>query len=241
MMSDTIMSNVSFSFHKEKKNVLNDLSFKISPGEIVGLLGANGAGKTTIFRLLAGLLLPDHGEIKIGGISVSNNLKKALKTCAYLPDESLLYQNFSALENMNLFSILWGVEKGITKSKTESLFKEVGLWDYRNQWVESYSKGMVQKLSICTALLHDPKVMLLDEPFTGLDIDSNLWARRMFRNYIEENKSTILFTSHTPEVIESLATRVLILDEGRIVQDHNINSDSSLVEIYKQFVSKKKS
>lgn len=225
-MNNVEIENLHFSYGTEKP-VIRGLTINIKPKEIVGLLGANGSGKTTTFKLLSGLLYPDEGKVKIAGISLLKDIDGALKKSAYIPDEPLLYPNFSALENLNLFAVLWGVESFLAKNRAEELLKQVGLWDVRNQWVKSYSRGMKQKLSICAALMHEPKVLLMDEPFTGLDIDALIWAKEMFKNYVEDNRS-IVFTSHIPEVIESLATRVIILKDGKIIHDESL-SDSGIV------------
>jgi ABC-2 type transport system ATP-binding protein len=237
-MNNIEIENVFFAYGPEKP-VLNGLNIAVAPNEIVGLLGENGSGKTTTFKLLSGLLYPDEGTIRVAGISVIEDLPKALKKCAYIPDDSLLYPNFSALENMNLFSILWGVEKTFAKEHTEKLLKEVGLWEVRNQWVKSYSRGMRQKLSICAALLHEPKVLLMDEPFSGLDINALIWAREMLKEYVSQEGHSIIFTSHTPEVVESLATRVIILKDGKIAYDQGANghiAGDSLIERYQKVV-----
>ena len=228
-----------FSYNQEQP-VLKGLNLEVFPNEIVGLLGANGSGKTTTFKLLSGLLHPDEGHLAVAGIPILDQPREALKRCAYVPDDSLLYAQFSALENLNLFAILWGVEGGLARQRSEKLLKEVGLWEVRNQWVKSYSRGMKQKLSICAALLHEPQVLLMDEPFTGLDIDALLWARVMFKQYAGTEGRSIIFTSHTPEVVESLASRVLILKDGVIVHeeilDETFGSRTSLLEVYQRVV-----
>jgi ABC-2 type transport system ATP-binding protein len=227
------VKDVFFSYD-DKKKVLSGLNIEVSSGEIVGLLGANGSGKTTTFKLLSGLINPDEGTIEIDGVSIGEDLKGALKKCAFVPDESLLYPGFSAEENMNLFSILWGVDPIVAKESTKKLLEEVGLWQIKNQWVKSFSRGMKQKLSLCTALIHEPKILLMDEPFTGLDIDALVWAKEMLKVYVQKNDRSIIFTSHIPEIIESLATRVLILKNGQIIHEEIVkDSKISLIETYK--------
>jgi ABC-2 type transport system ATP-binding protein len=232
-MNTVKVNNVHFAYDNNK-SVLIGLNFEVAPHEIVGLLGANGSGKTTTFKLLSGLLNPDDGSIEIAGISIKEDLKNALKKCAFVPDESLLYPGFSAEENMNLFSILWGVDPTIAKERAKSLLEEVGLWSIKNQWVKSYSRGMKQKLSLCTALIHEPNVLLMDEPFTGLDVDALVWAKQMLKSYAQLENRSIIFTSHVPEIIESLATRVLILKDGKIVHEELMkDAKGSLIDIYK--------
>ena len=239
-MINVEIENVFFSYSQDK-SVLKGINISVGQGEIVGLLGSNGSGKTTTLKLLTGLLFPSGGDIKICGKSLQYDRKENNKLVAYVPDESLLYPNFSALENMNLFSILWGTESELAKIRTEKLLKEVGLWEVRNQWVNAYSKGMKQKLSICVALLNEPRILIMDEPFNGFDIDGVIWAREMFKSYVSENNRSIIFTSHTPEIIESMASRVVILKDGKIVQDaplHEISKSDTLVDVYKAVTSK---
>ena len=135
----------------------------------------------------------------------------------YVPDTPLLYPQLSAAENLNLFGLLWGVASDRIGPRAEALLKEVALWDVRDQWVRSYSHGMRQKLSLCAALLHEPQVLLMDEPFTGLDVAGVLWARAILRGAAAAGRC-VLFTSHTPEVVDVLADRVALLDGGRIVE-----------------------
>ena len=239
MDNKIIVKNLHFSY-LDDKSVLKGINFEVRPNEIVGLLGANGSGKTTTFKLLSGLLTPDEGEITIDGLSIIKNLHDILKISAFIPDESLLYPNLSAEENMNLFAILWGVDSIKAKKRAQELLQEVGLWTVKNQWISSYSKGMKQKLSICAALLHEPKLLLMDEPFNGLDIDALVWAREMLKSYVSQAERSIIFTSHTPEVVESLANRVIILQDGIICHEELISTDPKnrrpLIEIYKEVV-----
>jgi ABC-type multidrug transport system ATPase subunit len=231
-MKNVEIEKVFFSYNSEK-SVLNGINLNIGKNEIVGLLGSNGSGKTTTLKLLAGLLSPSGGEIKIFGNSFNHNRKEIKKLVAFVPEETLLYSNLSAFENMNLFSMLWGTEMGFAKNQTEKLLKEVGLWEVRNEWISSYSKGMKQKLSLCAALVNEPQILIMDEPFNGFDVDSVIWAREMFKAYILKENRSIIFTSHVPEIIESFATRIVILKEGKIIQDASLDQSvsSALIEV----------
>jgi ABC-2 type transport system ATP-binding protein len=195
--------------------VLAGVDLAAAEGEIVGLLGANGAGKTTLFRLLAGLLRPDAGEVEVAGVAVAADPREAKRRSAYVPDEPLLYPELSALENLDLFARLWGVPPAAARQRSETMLTAVGLWPVRNRWVRGYSRGMRQKLALCAALLHRPRVLLMDEPFTGLDVEGVLWARRLLRELTAAG-GTVLFTSHTPEIVEALADRVAVLHRGAI-------------------------
>lgn len=238
-MNNIEFANVFFSYQPDKP-ILQGLNIIVEPNEIVGLLGANGSGKTTTFKLLSGLLAANTGYVKISGKVLNTSREKAPRKFAYVPDEPLLYPHFSALENMNLFALLWGVESHFAQLRTEELLKEVGLWEVRNQWVESYSRGMKQKLSICAAILHEPQVLIMDEPFSGLDTDSLLWARDMLKAYVSKERRSIIFTSHTPEVVESVASRVIVLKSGKIIHDQPLDGSQpgpDLVNLYKHVIS----
>ncbi|RMF51812.1 MAG: ABC transporter ATP-binding protein [Bacteroidetes bacterium] len=225
--------DVWFSYQADKP-VLRGLTLQVRPGEIVGLLGANGAGKTTTFRLLASLLRPDAGTIHVAGVDVQTDPRTAKQRCAYVPDEPLLYPHLSALENLNLFGVLWGVPAEQIRTRTETLLREVGLWEVRHNWVRTYSRGMRQKLALCAALLHAPDVLLMDEPFTGLDIEAGLWARTLLEETARAGCG-IVFTSHVPELVEAFASRVAILHEGRVTYDEpvaKVRQEGGMVAVF---------
>jgi len=235
-MNEISLENVFFTY-SEKEPVLQGIVLKIKPGEMYGLLGANGSGKTTTFKLLSGLLQPDEGHIAISGIDVIKSPREAQKICAYLPDDPLIYPQLSALENLNMFALLWGVnDKNKIKERAKFLLKEVGLWSVRHQLTNSYSRGMQQKLALCVALIHEPKILFMDEPFTGLDINAIIWARNLLKEYTTSG-NTVLFTSHIPELMESLASKISILKNGVIIESksvHYLKEDGQSVLDYYQ-------
>jgi ABC-2 type transport system ATP-binding protein len=212
-----VLDRVSFAYGSGTP-VLSELSLAARPGEIVGLLGSNGAGKTTTFRLLAGLLRPDQGEVRVAGVSVAAEPREARRRSAYVPDEPLTYATLSALENIDLFGRLWGVPAEEARARGETLLRAVDLWPVRHQWVAAYSRGMRQKLALAVALLHRPQVLVMDEPFTGLDVAAALYARELMREQARAG-GTVLFSSHVPELVEALGDRVAVLHRGRIAYD----------------------
>lgn len=234
-MSGVHIKRVWFSY-KPDHPILRGINLEAQPGEILGLLGANGAGKTTTFRMLAGLLQPDAGEIRVADVDVRTAPRAAKMRCAYLPDEPLLYPNLSALENLNLFSVLWGVPGALAKTRAEALLHEVGLWPVRQQQAQTYSRGMRQKLALCTALIHDPDVLLMDEPFTGLDIEAGFWARDLLRRFADSGRC-VVFTSHTPELVEAIADRIAILHQGRVAYQNSqgaVQHAGGMVKVFNQ-------
>jgi ABC-2 type transport system ATP-binding protein len=209
------LDEVKFSYGAGRQ-VLRGVTLDVPAGQVVGLLGANGAGKTTTFKILAGLLRADSGTVTIDGVAAAAEPLEARQRTAFVPDTPLLYDQMSAQENLNMFALLWNVDAAAAKARSAQLLREAGLWSVRDEWVRGYSAGMKQKLSLCAALLHDPRVMVLDEPFSGLDVEGALWGREVIRAQARAGKA-ILFSSHVPELVEAIADSVAILDRGIIV------------------------
>jgi len=213
-MTRIVLDRVTFGY-RPAHPVLNGLSLEVAAGQIVGLLGRNGAGKTTTFRILTGLLRPDSGSVTLDGISASADPVSVRRRTAFLPDTPLLYDRLSAEENMNMFGLLWGVDPADAATRSECLLREAGLWEVRDEWVRGYSAGMQQRLAICAALIHEPTIIVMDEPLTGLDVDGSLWGRQVIRARAAGGAS-ILFSSHIPELIENVADVIAVLDRGVI-------------------------
>jgi ABC-2 type transport system ATP-binding protein len=219
-MTRVSLSNIRFGYSADTP-VLRGLHLEVEAGEIVGLLGRNGSGKTTTFRILTGLLRADVGTIRLNGITPDDDPVAVKKQMAFLPDAHLLYEQMSAEENMNMFSLLWGVDPHHARERSEALLHQAELWQVRQQWVESYSLGMKQRLSICAALLHDPSIIVMDEPFASLDVDSGLWGRAQLRSRADAGVA-ILFSSHVPELIEAISDSIAVLDQGVVVSKASI-------------------
>ena len=205
------------SFGYPGVRVLERADLDVRRGEVVGLTGANGAGKTTTFRLAAALLRPWEGAVWTGGHAVGTDARAVKRVTAYVPDEPALHDRLSGQENLNLYGLLWEMRPAAIRERSERLLREVGLWGVRDRFAEAYSRGMRQKLALCCALLHDPSVVLLDEPFSGLDTEGGLWLRAYVRSLAEEGRAIVLST-HTPEVLAATADRVVSLGRGRFVE-----------------------
>lgn len=228
----TALEDVDFAYGD--KVVLRGMSFQAQPGEVLGLLGPNGAGKTTTFHILAGLLRPQRGQVHVVGLDAVSDAKAVRQAVAFLPDEPMLYPNLSGLENLAAYAVLWNVPRDRARRDAEVLLTEVGLWDARNAWSKTYSRGMKQKLALCCALLHKPRILLMDEPLSGLDIDASLWARELLRTFVARG-GTVVITSHTPELVEALVDRVVILQGGRVGLDlrvQELRAQGGLVAAY---------
>ena len=229
-MPGIALKDLHFSYAADTP-VLRGLSLEVAPRQIVALLGRNGAGKTTTFRIATGLLAPGSGAAFIDDIDLAVNRQGALRRLAFVPEDSLLYQSLSAEENLNMFGLLWGVAASTIRERAAAILDELGLWSVRRQRVSALSNGMRQRLSTGVALIHDPTVLFLDEPFSGLDVDSAAAMRRLLRRRADAG-AAILFSSHAPELVEALADEIAILDEGRITARGScvpINKDGGAV------------
>jgi len=193
---------------------VSEVSFSVAPGEVVGLVGPNGAGKTTMLRCLSGIIPPTRGEIRICGRDLRQSPAQAKAELAFLPDEPRLFDYLTAREHLNLTARLYGVPGW--ERRADALFEELELLDKQQKLPSELSRGMKQKLSIACGLLHDPKLILLDEPLTGLD---PLAIRKMKRSISQraEGGAAVLLSSHLLPLVEELCHRVLVISAGRMV------------------------
>lgn len=211
------LNNVTKSF--KTKKVVDSLSFSVNNGEIVGLLGENGAGKTTTLRMISTMLKITDGSIEVNGIDVKNNPEKVRKEIGILFGGDVgLYDRLSGRENIKYFANLYGMTDKEANERIDELAKSFNMEDYINTPVGKYSRGMKQKISIARSIVHNPSVMLFDEPTTGLDVS----AARIVQDFIlqckKENK-VILFSSHSMKEVEKLCDRVVIINKGILLEN----------------------
>jgi ABC-2 type transport system ATP-binding protein len=220
--------------------VVSNLNLTIAPGEIYALLGPNGAGKTTSLRMVAGLLRPDAGRIEIFGTSIITAPLQAKAMMAWLPDEPLLYDKLSALEYLQFVAGLWRVPPAIAAARADELLETLGLWPHRHQRCENFSRGMKQKTILAGALIHDPKLLILDEPLTGLDAAAARLVKTLLQARAEAG-CAIIITTHILEVAERLATRIGILSSGVLLAEGSLaelqikanrQGDASLEDVF---------
>ena len=229
------------SKHFSGVRVVHDVSFTIQPGEIVGYLGPNGSGKTTTARMLAGLLEPSAGRVAYDGHDIRDDLVAFRRLLGYIPEEPYLYPFLSGTEYLQLVGRLREIPERLLAKKIELFLELFGLTSAADQSIASYSKGMRQKIVISSALLHDPAVVLFDEPETGLDVTTTLMLRHLVRTLAARGKA-ILYSSHILEVVERVCDRVIVLHRGRMVADDSIErlrsllSRSSLEGVFAQLV-----
>ena len=220
---------------------VDHVSFRIEPGEILGYLGPNGAGKSTTVKMLIGLLEPTAGRITFHGQNVHENLRDYQRRIGYVPEEAHLYPHLSGREYLQLVGRLRGVPRRVLEPKIDELLHLIGLWEDRHSALAGYSKGMRQKILLLAAVLHDPELLLLDEPFSGLDVNAAMVLRSLLRSFTgSKNKKMILYSSHVLEVVEKLCHTVLILRQGRVVGHDSVErlreriGESSLEGVFAQ-------
>ncbi len=192
---------------------VKDLNLEVEPGEIYVLLGPNGAGKTTTLKLIAGLLHPTCGEIFIEGIDVHADPLSAKKCIGYIPDEPFIYRKLTGREFINFIAGIYRIPNDIYRSRLEALRDRFEIGDWIDQPAESYSHGMKQKVIMCQLLVHDPPLILIDEPLVGLDPKSSKTVRETFLHLRDEGKS-LLVSTHTLSFAQEIASRIGIIDRG---------------------------
>ena len=195
---------------------VRDLSFEIRPGDVLGLLGPNGSGKSTTVKILTGLMPPTQGEVRLDGASILEDLRSYKALLGYVPEEPHLYSYLTGPEYLSLVGRLRGIPEPKLIERIETFLRLLGIYDERYQMLGSYSKGMRQKVLIAAAVLHDPRVLVLDEALSGLDVSAARVLKGFIRALAADGKM-ILFSSHVLEVVEQVCSRVVILKEGQVV------------------------
>jgi ABC-2 type transport system ATP-binding protein len=200
------------------KPALDGLDLRVRAGELYALLGPNGAGKTTTLRIVAGLLLPDSGQISVFGIDARRRPIDAKRIMAWLPDEPTLYDKLDPLEYLEFVAGLWGAEPRRAQRLAEELLVTLGLWEHRRERCEGFSRGMKQKLALAGALVHEPRLLMLDEPLTGLDAAVARQVKDLLAARVQQG-ATVILTTHILEVAERLADRIGIIQRGRLIAE----------------------
>ena len=202
---------------------VNDVSFRLEPGQVLGYLGPNGSGKSTTVKMITGLLEPTRGQVLFNGNSIRSDLPAYKSRIGYVPEEANLYPYLSGWEYLELVGCLRNLERKLLRRKIDELLELFSLRLYRHSPIASYSKGMRQRLLISAALLHDPDLLIFDEPLSGLDVTTALVFRKLVSTLAEQGKA-ILYSSHVLEVVEKVCTHVLVLYKGNVVAHESIDS-----------------
>jgi ABC-2 type transport system ATP-binding protein len=220
---------------------VEDVSFVIRPGHILGYLGPNGSGKSTTVKMLVGLVEPSDGQIRFHGQDVLKNRTAFARRFGYVPEEPHLYTHLTGCEYLQLVGRLREMQRASLDAKIDALLELFGLADFRYTQMSAYSKGMRQKVLLSAALLHDPELLIFDEPFSGLDVTAALVFRTLLQALAAEGKM-VLYSSHVLEVVEKVCSEVVILHRGRVVAQDSVDrlrylrSSSSLEEVFAQLV-----
>ncbi|MDO4811117.1 MAG: ABC transporter ATP-binding protein [Eubacteriales bacterium] len=217
-----------------EKKAVDDLSLHIQPGEIYGFIGHNGAGKTTTLKSVVGILQFDAGEITIGGVSVKADPITCKKNIAYIPDNPDLYDFMTGIQYLNFVSDIFGVSADVRQERIDKLAETFELTDDLTQPISAYSHGMKQKLAIISAWVHEPKLIIMDEPFVGLDPKAAHLLKGMMREVCDKG-GAIFFSTHVLEVAEKLCDKVAIIKGGQLIRSgtmDEVKGDTSLESVF---------
>lgn len=220
---------------------VRDVSFSVAPGEVLGYLGPNGSGKSTTVRMLAGLMPPSRGRILYDGHDIENDLNAYKALIGYVPEEAEVYRYLTAVEYLQLAGRLRGISEDRLDQKIRGFLELFGLDADRHATLGEFSKGMRQKVLLSAALLHDPKIIILDEPASGLDVGTALMLRALVASLARAGR-IIFYSSHELDTVEKISSRVIILSKGRVVADDSaanlraLRQSASLEDVFSQLV-----
>lgn len=209
---------------------IRGVGFDVKPGRILGLLGRNGSGKSTTVKIITGLIQPSGGEVRLDGAPIDRDPIAYKAQVGYVPEEAHLYQYLTGPEYLSLVGRLRGLPAGRLDDKIEAFLKLWGIEDARYAPISAYSKGMRQKVLLSAALLHDPRVVVFDEPNSGLDVTASLVLRSLVKALAREGK-LVVFSSHLLETVEAVCSDVVILHEGRIVAHDEVTRLRDLMKV----------
>jgi ABC-2 type transport system ATP-binding protein len=201
---------------------VNKLSLNVAEGEIYGFIGPNGAGKTTTIRMMGGIIAPTSGKIIIGGYDLAKNPVEAKKMIGFIPDRPFLYEKLTGMEFMRFSADLYDVDRNIFPQKAKELLQQFALWNWADELIESYSHGMKQRLIIATALLHSPRILVIDEPMVGLDPEAVYMVKDILKG-LAASKTTIFVSTHTLSIAEDLCHRIGLIHKGTLLAQGSLD------------------
>lgn len=224
--------------------VVDDVSFAVRPGEVTGYLGPNGSGKSTTVKMITALLEPTAGKVLLDGRNIRDDLTAFKRRLGYVPEEAILYSYLTGLEYLQLIGRLRSLPEAVVDRKANDLLELFSLQPHRHAPISAYSKGMKQRVLIAAALLHDPDVLILDEPLSGIDVTSAQLFKHLLGELARQGKM-ILYISHVLEVVEKVCARVIIIYRGRIMAADSVErlrdlmDLPSLEEIFSQLIEQR--
>ncbi len=225
--------NYSKSYNGKDKTVDN-INLTINEGDLFAFIGHNGAGKSTTIKSIVGILDFEGGDILINGTSIKKNPVACKKQMAYIPDNPDLYESLTGIKYLNFISDVYEVSKEVRKEKIEKYAKLFGLTDALNNYIASYSHGMKQKLALISAFIHEPKILVLDEPFVGLDPKASFLVKQVMKEFCD-NGGIIFFSTHILEVAQKLCNKIAIIKNGRLIKSglmEEVIGDSALEDVF---------
>lgn len=238
-METEVLSMTGLTKSYGTKNVLNGIDLTVHKGEIIGYIGPNGAGKSTTVKLILGLEQEFSGTIKVFGEDISNGDQTYKQKIGYIPEVSDMYEALTAQEYLTFVGELYGMDYSLANQKAKKMMKVFGLEEAYQSRISSFSKGMKQKTLIVSSFLHNPDLLFLDEPLTGLDANSVMIFKEILAKFAEEGK-TIFYSSHIMDVVEKISNRIVLLHDGRIVANGTFeelkmqNKEGTLENIFNQ-------
>lgn len=224
--------------------VVNDVSFEVRPGEVTGYLGPNGSGKSTTVKIITALIEPSRGRVLLDGRDIRDDLTAFRRRLGYVPEEAILYAYMTGLEYLQLMGRLRGMPLEVVDRRANDLLELFSLHPHRHVPIANYSKGMKQRVLISAALMHDPDVLILDEPLSGIDVSSAQLFKHLLTELARQGK-IILYISHVLEVVERVCARVVILYRGKVMANDSVENlrklmnVPSLEEIFSQLVEQR--
>ncbi|MBS1772268.1 MAG: ABC transporter ATP-binding protein [Bacteroidetes bacterium] len=218
------------------KTVLNNIDLDIYPGQIIGYIGPNGAGKSTTVKVLNGVIQDYTGDVTVNGLNLRDNVLEVKKMIGYVPELAELYDLLTPREYLNFTGTLYHMEPHVIEERATKMLNSFGLLENMDQRMDSFSKGMRQKVLLASGLLHNPSIVILDEPLSGLDANAVILVKELLQLLKQEGK-TIFYCSHMMDVVEKVSDRIVLIDKGKIVANGTIdelreNSNQSLEQIF---------
>jgi len=237
MNNQTIVEIRNLEKKYGQKKVLHGINLEINAGQIIGYIGPNGAGKSTTVKILCGLINEFDGDISIFGKDLRSNTLEIKKQVGYIPENAVLYESLTPMEFMEFIGEMRGLENEVTQSKAEALMNIFEMKANLNQRIATFSKGMRQKVMICSALLHNPDLIFMDEPLSGLDANSVIMVKEMLIHLAREGK-TVFYSSHLMDVVEKISDRIILIDQGKVIADgsfeelNKLSNDENLEKMF---------